>query len=62
VTWPMVDFEYQVIEGGRAVKSDKVSVSDMAYLQSSWFNERSSEAFAYERRMLDRWARDTFGK
>lgn len=62
VTWPVVEFEYQVLEGGKLVKADTVRVSDMAYLQSSLFHDKGLTAFGYESRMLDRWARETFGK
>ncbi len=62
VTWPVVEFEYQVLEGGKLVKGDTVRVTDMAYLQSSLFNDKGLTGFGYERRMLDHWARKTFGK
>ncbi len=62
VTWPIIEFEYQLLEGGKTIRSDKVLISDMAYLQSSLFGQNEMAGFGYERRMLDRWARDTFGK
>lgn len=60
ISWPMIEFEYQLSEGGRVIKSDKVKLSDMSYLQDSFFSiAQQSGAWRYERRMLDRWYRQT---
>jgi len=59
VTWPVIEFEYQLSENGRLLRSDKVRLSDMSYLQDSFFNgAQQSTAWRYERRMLDRWFKD----
>lgn len=58
VTWPRMEFEYQLSENGRVLKSDTVSLSDMGYLQNGFFSaEQQSTPLRYERRMLDRWFR-----
>ena len=60
VTWPMVEFEYTLSENGRVLKSDTVRLSDMGYLQGGFFTAaQQSTHLRYERRMLDRWYRDT---
>jgi len=58
--WPMVEFEYTLSENGRVLKSDTVRLSDMGYLQGGFFTAaQQSTHLRYERRMLDRWYRDT---
>ena len=59
VTWPMIEFEYQLSDNGRVLRSDKVRLSDMSYLQDSFFSgAQQSTAWRYERRMLDRWFKE----
>ncbi len=60
VTWPTIEFEYQLSENGRVLKADKVRLSDMSYLQDSFFTVgQQSTALRYEQRMLDRWFKET---
>ena len=55
VTWPMIELEYQLTENGQVLKADKVRLSDMSYLQDSFFTVAQSGTWRYEQRMLDRW-------
>jgi hypothetical protein len=57
--WPRVDLRYTLTENGRVLRSGEAKIADMAYLQHS-LRGNSSEALAYERRMLDRWFAETF--
>lgn len=59
VSWPVIEFEYQLSDGGRVIKSDKVRLSDMSYLQDSFFSVQQSGNWRYERRMMDRWFKQT---
>lgn len=58
ITWPLVEFEYQLSEGGRVLKSGTARVTDMSYLQHSITGSPAgSEAYKYEQRMLARWVK-----
>lgn len=60
VSWPMIEFEYQLSENGQVLKADKVRLTDMSYLQDSFFTVgQTSGAWRYEQRMLDRWFKET---
>ena len=60
VSWPMIEFEYQLSENGQVLKADKVRLTDMSYLQDSFFTVgQSSGTWRYEQRMLDRWFKET---
>lgn len=59
VTWPMVEIEYRLSEGGHTIKSGSVRLADMNYLQNDFFSvSQSSTAMRYERRLLDRWVKE----
>jgi Protein of unknown function (DUF3016) len=59
VTWPTIEFEYQL----QGQEPQKARISDMGYLDDSFFTAaQSRDGLRYERRMIDRWVRDTFGK
>ncbi|MBN8504475.1 MAG: DUF3016 domain-containing protein [Burkholderiales bacterium] len=59
VTWPMIEMEYALSEGGRTLKSGTVRLADMNYLQNDFFSvSQSSTAMRYERRLLDRWFKE----
>ncbi len=59
VTWPMIEFEYQLSENGKVLKAEKVRLADMSYLQDSFFSVNQSGSWRYEQRMLDRWFKET---
>ena len=59
VSWPMIEFEYQLSENGQVLKADKVRLSDMSYLQDSFFSVAQSGTWRYEQRMMDRWFKET---
>lgn len=59
VTWPMIELEYQLSENEQPIKGDKVRLSDMSYLQDSFFTVAQSGSWRYEQRMLDRWFAET---
>lgn len=59
VSWPMVEIEYQLLEGGRVLKSGTARLADMNYLQNDFFTaSQSGTALRYERRLLDRWFKE----
>lgn len=53
--WPHMTLRYTLTSGGQTLKSGEASLADMHY----FFSPRDA-ALAYEKRMLDRWFRDTF--
>lgn len=57
VTWPMIEIEYTLSENGRVLKSEKVDLKDMNYLQDRFFtgSQEASQTWRYERRLLERW-------
>lgn len=60
VSWPAIEFEYQLSENGQVLKADKVRLTDMGYLQNGFFSvAQQSTNLRYERRMLDRWFAQT---
>ena len=56
--WPRVTLRFELLEGGRTLKSGEAKVSDMAYQQQSLGAHRN-DAYGYEMRMLERWFKDT---
>lgn len=61
VSWPMIEMEFSLTQGGQTLKAGKVRLADMSYLQSDHFSASQSrnEGWRYERRMLDRWFKET---
>jgi Protein of unknown function (DUF3016) len=61
ITWPIMEFEFQLSQGTQVLKSGTVRLTDMAYLDSSHFSaaQDANGAFRYERRLLDRWFKAT---
>lgn len=58
-TPPRFKIRYTLTQGGRVIATGEESVSDMSYLWRSPAG-RSSDRFAYEKDMLNRWFRDRF--
>lgn len=61
VSWPRIEFEYQISEGGRVLKAGTARLADMGYLQDGFFTHAQSnnQSWRYERRLLDRWFKET---
>ncbi|MBI5256175.1 MAG: DUF3016 domain-containing protein [Burkholderiales bacterium] len=57
--WPRMHLRYTLREGDRELQRGEAQLADMAYQQSS-LSPRHSGPYGYERRMLDRWFRETF--
>ena len=55
--WPRVNLRYELMDGGRTLKSGEARLSDISYQQVSLGLYRN-DAYAYEMRMLDRWFKD----
>lgn len=56
ITWPVMEFDYQLRAGGQVLKSGSARLADMGYLQDNFFRARlQGEAYKYEQRMLERW-------
>ncbi len=58
--WPRVQLRYRLQAAGRDLKSGEQQITDMAYMLTSSLSTRDG-SLPYEKRMLERWARDTFG-
>ena len=59
--WPRITFRWSVEGAGAAPRSGEAVVQDMAYLQRIPM-AMSETALIYERRMLDEWFKQQFGK
>jgi Protein of unknown function (DUF3016) len=59
--WPRITFRWSVEGAGAAPRSGEAVVQDMAYLQRIP-PAMSNSPLVYERRMLDEWFRQQFGK
>jgi hypothetical protein len=59
--WPRITFRWSVEGAGVAPRSGEVTVRDMAYLQRIP-PSTADTALVYERRMLDEWFKEHFGK
>ncbi|MEH0165389.1 DUF3016 domain-containing protein [Roseateles microcysteis] len=61
ITIPTMDLTYKLSEGGKVVKEGKSHVADMSYMER--FNRYSpGDQLRFEKRMLDNWFKDEFGK
>ena len=61
VTWPRMQFTYEVLERGQIVISGAADLKDMNYLRGSHRYSRGGRMH-YERRMLSEWFSKTFSK
>ena len=59
--WPRITLRWSIEGAGAAPRSGEAVVQDMAYLQRIP-PAMSDTALVYERRMLDEWFRQQFGK
>ena len=61
VTWPRLNFTYQVIENGAVIASGEEKLTDLNYLNA--FNRsRDSDWLRYERQMVSDWFRKTLAR
>ncbi|WP_395344886.1 DUF3016 domain-containing protein [Ningiella sp. W23] len=64
IFFPRIKFSYELQDAsGSVLKSEEVSLKDMAYLDRAGFVRTNRDAFAYERQMLKEWfERDLMGE
>ncbi len=62
VTWPQMDFTFEVLEGGKALKTGKAALSDMNYLHGTSARYNDGDPLRYEKPMIDKWFDAEFGK
>lgn len=53
--WPMIEFEYQLTNGEQIVKSDKVKLKDMFFMDRGGSFRLSHDSYHYEKRILTDW-------
>lgn len=61
VDWPRITLNYRLLRDGQLVKQDQVRVADMNYLNRPTLRY-SGDNLRYEKRMLDEWFANTFGR
>jgi hypothetical protein len=61
VTSPAIELRYELREGGKVVRTGTAKLRDMSY-QDSINTYPSGDPLRYERRMLDRWLDQEFGR
>ena len=53
IHWPVIEFEYELLENGNVVKSEAVTLRDMAFMDR--LSNRSSSTLKYEKHLISDW-------
>lgn len=56
IYWPSIEFEYQLFDGDKMIKADKVKLKDMAFMDRS--NIHRSSSYYYDKRIITDWFTD----
>ncbi|NVK23739.1 MAG: DUF3016 domain-containing protein [Gammaproteobacteria bacterium] len=57
IYFPSMEFEFELFQDGKLVKSDTVKIKDMAFMERGGLN-RFSESLQYEKRLIKDWFDD----
>lgn len=56
IYWPMLKFDYQLVENGKVIKQDSVTLKDMSFLNRG-INKANGGSYFYEKRLISDWFR-----
>ena len=58
--WPRIQLRWTLAGPAGAASAGEAQLADMSYLQHISLGEAQNDTLAYEKRMLQRWFKDTF--